>query len=409
MTKIVLPELLSPAGNPEKLLFAYLYGADACYVGGENFSLRRAADNFTDAELADGIKLAHSMGRRLYVAVNIFAHNEDIEAIADYLRQLADIKPDGLIVSDPGVFSLCKKHAPEIPIHISTQANNTNWATAQFWKEQGAKRLILARELTLAEAGEISRCGGVATEIFIHGAMCVSYSGRCLLSNFLTGRDANKGNCSHPCRWEYRVLEEKSRHGEYFPIEEDEKGAYIMNSKDLCLLPSLPEIVACGISSLKIEGRNKSAYYAANVTRIYRAALDAIAAEGEAYYMRPEWMEELQKVSHREYTEGFAHGKPDASTMRYENSGYEREQDFCAIVLGVDSRGLLMEQRNKITLGDELEIILPNGSNNTVIINEMYDYLSDKQIESAPHPKQKIIIPADLKTETPLIARRKSR
>ena len=409
MTKIKLPELLAPAGNPEKLLFAYLYGADACYVGGESFSLRQAADNFTDKELAAGIELAHSMGRRLYVAVNIFAHNEDIGAITGYLQQLAEIKPDGLIVSDPGVFSLCKKHSPEIPIHISTQANNTNLLTARFWKEQGAERVILARELTLPETMEISRHSGIDTEIFIHGAMCISYSGRCLLSNFLTGRDANKGNCSHPCRWEYRVLEEKSRAGEYFPIKEDARGAYIMNSKDLCLLASLPEVIASGVSSLKIEGRNKSAYYAANVTRIYRAALDAIAAEGERYHMRPEWMDELQKVSHRGYTEGFAHGKPDAGTMRYESGGYDREHDFCGIVLGTESRGLIVEQRNKMTLGDELEIIMPHSGNNTVTINEMYDYISGERIEAAPHPKQKIIIPSALMTETPLLARRKSR
>ena len=402
------PELLAPAGDMERLKFAYAYGADACYVGGESFSLRAGAGNFSLNELQDGIMLARKLKKKLYVAVNIFAHNADLPLLKKYLQELSVLSPHGLIVSDPGVFAFCREYAPNLPLHISTQANNTNWSTARFWREQGASRIVLARELSIVEAAEVTVEGGLETEVFVHGAMCMSYSGRCLLSSFLVGRDANQGDCTHPCRWNYRMFEEASRPGEYFALEEDARGSYIMNSKDLCLLRLLPELAAAGISSLKIEGRNKSVYYVANVTRIYRAALDALFAEKEKYYLRPEWQEELTKISHREYTEGFALGKPNQTAQRYAKGDYLRGYDFCGVVNQISDGLLHIEQRNNLRLGDELEILLPDATNLCLTLARMFDE-EGNPIEVAPHPLQKITVPSDLFFNVPAIIRRRQR
>ncbi len=388
------PELLAPAGNLEKLKFAIVYGADAVYLGGEAFGLRAGAGNFSFDDMAEGIAFAHERGRKVYVTVNIFAHNKDLAALPDYLRKVAELGADAILVSDPGVFQIAREVVPNLSIHISTQANNTNWQTAMFWQKLGAERIVLARELSLAEVGEITetcRKSGMETEMFVHGAMCISYSGRCLLSNFMVGRDANQGDCAHACRWRYRIQEEK-RDGEYMEIEEDGRGAYIMNSKDLCLLPHLPEIIAAGVDSLKIEGRMKSPYYVANTVRIYRAAIDAYCAAPESYQCDPAWQEELTKVSHRDYTDGFALGKPKADAHRYEDGGYLRNYSFVGLVRGQDEEYIWVEQRHKICLEDTLEMITPTG--------EVYEWqvkgLVDKDknsIESTPHAQMLYGIP----------------
>jgi putative protease len=399
------PELLAPAGDPEKLLFAYLYGADAAYIGGGAYSLRQNS-GFNLDEIADGVKLAHDMGKKLYVAVNFFMRNRDIEDISAYLTQLAEIRPDALIISDPGVFSLAKKNAADLPLHISTQANNTNWPAARFWWDQGASRIILARELTLTEAAEISQKCPIETEVFIHGAMCIAYSGRCLLSSFMTHRSANQGDCSHPCRYHY-ALREAKRPDELFPIAEDHHGSYIMNSKDLCLLDDIPRLCDGRFSALKIEGRNKSAYYVANAVRVYRAAIDAYHAEGDEYYCRDAWHAELAKISHRQYTRAFADGPAEASAMRYDDGGYIRNYDFCAIIRKKRHGMLVLEQRNHIGIGDKLEIIFPDGSNAFFSAEHIYDQ-EGIPLQAARHPRELISIPYPFTREIkpPLIVRR---
>lgn len=402
------PEILAPAGDLEKLRFAYLYGADAAYIGGGGFSLRAGA-GFSLEEIAQARVLADTLHKKLYVAINLYAHNCDIAALPAYIQDLARLKPDALIVSDPGVFALCRQIAPEIALHISTQANNTNWLSARFWRGQGARRIVLARELRLSEAAEIAVQGGLETEIFVHGAMCISYSGRCLLSAFLTGRDANRGDCSHACRWQYS-LQEQRRPGEFFPLEEDARGSYILNSRDLCLIDLIPELAAAGIGAWKIEGRNKSAYYVANTVRVYRAALDAYLAEGEDYACRPAWREELRKISHRDYTTGFALGQPGADAFRYPDGGYIRGYDFAAIILAQEAGWLHLEQRNHFQPGDRLEILLPDGGNQDLIVEAVYDR-QQQRLDAARHPRQRLLLPyagPELPPH-PLICRRAAR
>ena len=400
------PELLSPAGDLEKLRFAYIYGADAAYMGGD-FSLRGNAKCSLD-DLAQARALADTMGKKLYITLNAFADNRDVEQLPAYIGELAKIAPHGLIVSDPGVFSLCREYAPDVPLHISTQSNNTNWRTAQFWAQAGARRIVLARELSLAEAAEISRLGGLETEIFVHGAICISYSGRCLISTFLNGqnRSANRGDCSHPCRWKYALLEEK-RPGEYFPIEEDARGSYIMNSRDLCLIDYIPELCSGRFASLKIEGRNKSAYYVANAVRIYRAAIDAYATDPQHYACDPLWRQELAKISHRQYTAAFAEGAAGAESMRYDDGGYVRGYDFAAIVREINAQQLLLEQRNHFAPGDQLEIICPDGRNSPLTVDQLCDE-SGLPLAAARHPRQLIRMPNPglSQLQPPLIVRR---
>lgn len=388
------PELLAPAGNLEKLKFAVIYGADAVYLGGEEFGLRAGAGNFSLEEMAEGVAFAHERGKKVYVTVNIFAHNRDLLKLPSYLQSIAEIGADAILVSDPGVFEIAKEVVPDLPIHISTQANNTNWRTALFWHKLGAERIVFARELSLEEGAEIAqKCQeiGMETEMFIHGAMCISYSGRCLLSNFMTGRDANQGDCAHACRWRYRIQEEK-RDGEYMDMEEDSRGAYIMNSKDLCLIDYLPEIITAGIDSLKIEGRMKSPYYVANIVRVYRQAIDAFCENPESYHCKPEWRQELTKVSHRDYTSGFAVEKPGADAHRYADGGYLRNYHFVGLVRAQDENYIWVEQRHKICLGDIVEMITPDGAVYEWQIEQLVDS-NGNPIASTPHAQMIYGIP----------------
>lgn len=389
------PEILAPAGDAEKLQYALAYGADAVYLAGEQFGLRANSDNFTMEGIAAAVSLAHGAGKRVYVTVNIFAHNDDIEALKPYLRQLAEIGPDALIVSDLGVFFLAREVAPSLPLHISTQANTVNWRAADAYAQLGAARVVLGRELTLAEIATIAQNTAIPLEVFVHGAMCISYSGRCLLSNFLTGRDGNRGACTHPCRWRYR-LEEEQRPGEYLEIGEDERGSYIMNSKDLSLIARLPQLIDGGVKAFKIEGRVKSAYYVAAVTKVYRDAVDAIAAGGDLFQQNlPFYQQELTKVSHRHYCEGFLDGSPSAEDHRYDTSSYRRDYDFVAVVKGYDEqrRCLRLEQRNRFAVGDLLEILHPDGTGE-VTVSTLYDE-TFQPIEVAPHPQMTVYLPYD--------------
>jgi len=388
------PELLAPAGNLEKLQMAVRFGADAVYLGGKSFGLRAGAGNFSYEEMAEGISFAHNNGVKVYVTVNIFAHNDDIEEVTAHLKEINNLKADGIIVSDPGIFRLAKNIVPSLPIHISTQANNTNWSTALFWQEMGAKRIVLARELSLLEISEIHRQSVIELEVFVHGAMCISYSGRCLLSNYLSGRNANKGDCAHPCRWNYNLVEEK-RPGEYFPVVEDEKGTYVFNSKDLCLVEHIPSLIQAGVGSFKIEGRMKSSYYVATVVKVYREVIDAYFQDPENFRFDHKWLEELAKVSHRHYTTGFAFKKPDENDHRYDTSSYVRNYDFIGIVLEYlpETREMRVEQRNHMSVGEQIEIVPPRGSFIPWQITGMKNNLGEP-IEHAPHPRQEVLMPA---------------
>ena len=328
-------ELLSPAGNLEKLKTAIIYGADAVYIGGEAFSLRAAADNFDADTMTEGLKFAHDRGRKVYVAVNIFPHNADLKSLPAYIKNLYELGVDAVLVSDPGVFSIVREAAPDLEIHISTQANNVNYKSAEFWHKLGAKRIVLARELSLREIKEIrdNVPDDLELEAFVHGSMCISYSGRCLLSNYMTYRDSNRGLCAHPCRYKYSLVEEK-RPNQYFPVFEDEHGTYILNSHDLCMIEHIPEVVESGITSLKIEGRMKSAYYTAVVTKAYREAIDSYLNDKENYRVNPKWLEEVSKASHRDFSTGFYFGKPEKQI--YSNSSYIRTYDIVGIVKDYD-------------------------------------------------------------------------
>lgn len=386
-------ELLAPAGNLEKLKIAVIYGADAVYLAGKSYGLRAAAGNFTAEEMIEGVDFAHARGAKVYVTVNIFAHNEDLEQLPAYLRELEEIGVDAIIVSDPGIWLIAQEIVTKMEIHISTQANNTNWASCLFWEKHGAKRIVLARELSLSEITEIRSKTKMELEMFVHGAMCISYSGRCLLSNYMTDRDANRGECAQPCRWNYALQEEK-RPGHFYPIEEDERGSYIFNSQDLCLLQYLPEIIQAGVNSLKIEGRMKSIHYVATVVQAYRKALDAYYKFPQDYRFDPAWYEEITKVSHRDYTSGFLFGKPQGQDHNYDTSSYLRTFDFVGLVLDYDhNTGLAkVEQRNNFRVGDELEFTGPK----TALFTQQLESIFDENGESvtvAPHPRQVVQIP----------------
>ena len=381
------PELLAPAGTMEKLQMALAYGADAAYLGGAQFGLRAFGGNFTNEEIRAAVQLAHSTGKKIYVTVNVFPHNDDLVSLPDYLLFLAEAGADAVLVADLGVFMLAREATPTLPVHISTQANNVNWRTVRAWQELGAERVVLARELSREEICEIRRHTSVELELFVHGAMCISYSGRCLLSSYFTGRDANRGGCAQSCRWKYALVE-ASRPGEYYPVEEDERGTYIMNSKDLCLLPYLDEIVAAGIDSLKIEGRMKSVHYVASVVKAYRMALDACLM-GDSYEVQEAWMTELGKVSHRAYTTGFFLGKTTEADQIYGSSSYEQTSDFVGLVRSYDAENRLatVEQRNNMKLGQVLEIFQPVGEPFRQELAEMWDE-EGEEITAAPHPQQ---------------------
>lgn len=384
------PELLIPASSLEVLKTAVVFGADAVYIGGEAFGLRAKAKNFSPEDMKEGIAFAHARGVKVYVTANILAHNYDLEGAKKYFAELKEIGPDALIISDPGMFMLAKEICPEIEIHISTQANNTNYQTYLFWWQQGAKRVVSARELSLREIKEIRERipEDMEIESFIHGAMCISYSGRCLLSNYFTGRDANKGACTHPCRWKYAIVEE-TRPGEYMPVYENERGTYIFNSKDLCMIEYIPEIIDAGIDSLKIEGRMKTALYVATVARTYRKAIDDYFESEETYRANMNWYkEEISKCTYRQFTTGFYFGKPDENTQIYDSNTYVNEYIYLGIIEEVDGRGFVkIEQRNKFSAGDVIEIMKPDGRNVTVTVQHLYDE-EGNEVESAPHPKQ---------------------
>ena len=381
------PELLAPAGTMEKLQMALAYGADAAYLGGVQFGLRAFGGNFANEEIRAAVQLAHGAGKKVYVTVNVFPHNDDLVSLPDYLRFLAEVGADAVLVADLGVFMLVREAAPTLPVHISTQANNVNWRTVRAWQELGAERVVLARELSREEIREIHRHTSVELELFVHGAMCISYSGRCLLSSYFTGRDANRGACAQSCRWKYALVE-MSRPGEYYPIAEDERGTYIMNSKDLCLLPHLDEVVRCGIDSLKIEGRMKSVHYVASVVKAYRMALDACLS-GNPYEVREEWRAELEKVSHRAYTTGFFFGKTTGADQIYGSSSYEQTSDFVGLVRAYDpvTQIATVEQRNNMKLGQEIEVFQPVGAPFRQNLSEMWDE-EGQEIAAAPHPQQ---------------------
>ena len=389
---LVKPELLAPAGNMEKGKMALLYGADAIYLGGKMFGLRAFANNFSMEEIAEMAAYAHSLGKKVYVTVNIFAHNEDIDRLPDYLRGLAAAKVDALLISDLGVWQTAREVVPDMPLHVSTQANTTNYASVKAWEQLGAERVVLARELSLKEISEISAKTSVELETFVHGAMCISYSGRCLLSAYLTGRDGNRGACTQACRWEYNMykLGEQKRPGEYFDLEEDEHGTYVMNSKDLCLIEYLPELMRAGVCSLKIEGRMKSVHYVATVVSVYRKAIDTCWADMDGYKVPAEWIMELNKVSHRQYTTGFAITKPDRNAQVYTSSKYEQTHDFVGIVTGYDAekKRAYFEQRNNVKAGEPLEILEPDGTLLPFVLEDMLD-AEGAAIDCAPHAQQK--------------------
>lgn len=389
------PELLIPASSLEVLKTAVIFGADAVYIGGEAFGLRAKAKNFSPEEMAEGITFAHAHGVRVHVTVNILAHNYDLDGARTYFRELKELKPDALIIADPGMFTLAREICPEIDIHISTQANNTNYMTYRFWYGQGAKRVVAARELSLAEIKEIRANipEDLEIESFIHGAMCISYSGRCLLSSYFTGRDANRGACTHPCRWKYAVVEE-TRPGEYLPVYENDRGTYIFNSKDLCMIEHIPELIDAGIDSFKIEGRMKTALYVATVARTYRKAIDDCLESEEKYRANMDWYRaEISKCTYRQFTTGFYFGKPDEGAQIYDESTYVNEYTYLGIVGDLTHTAgktcARIEQRNKFCVGDSIEIMKPDGSNVPVEVLAMYDE-EGESVESCPHSKQVI-------------------
>ena len=391
------PELLIPASSLEVLKTAVIFGADAVYIGGEAFGLRAKAKNFTPDEMREGIAFAHEHGVKVHVTANILAHNYDLEGAANYFRELAEIKPDAIIVADPGMVMLAKANCPDIEIHISTQANNTNYMTFRFWYDQGIRRVVCARELSLVEIKQIRENipKDMEIECFIHGAMCISYSGRCLLSNYFTGRDANHGACTHPCRWKYAVVEE-SRPGEYLPVYENERGTYIFNSKDLCMIEHIPEMLDAGIDSFKIEGRMKTALYVATVARTYRKAIDAAMQGKEVFEKILPWAkEEISKCTYRQFTTGFYFGKPDENTQIYDSNTYINEYIYLGIINRVEQNVVYIEQRNKFCVGETIEIMKPDGSNVETRVVSIINEETGEKMESAPHPQQKLKVELD--------------
>lgn len=387
-----LPELLAPAGSREKLALAIHYGADAVYLGGKSFGLRNMADNFTDDELAEAVACAHDRGVKVYLTVNWYPSGGDIPELRRFLETTAAIPFDALIAADPGAIDLIREVTPERPIHLSTQANTTNWLAARFWQRQGVSRINLAREMTLEEIREVSARVSLETEVFVHGALCISQSGRCLLSSVMTGRNANKGECTHPCRWNYAIVEE-SRPGEYFPVHEGEEGSFIFNSRDLCLLPFLPELVGAGVASLKIEGRMKGVNYVASVVRVYREALDRYRDDPERYACRPEWLEELAKISHRGYTTGFLFGAPRDVGVELD-SRYVRSHDFVGMIEAVDSQGgATVGVRNRIRTGETLEVIGPRMAASSLLLSAMTSEEGLSQDVAHPNSRIRVVFP----------------
>lgn len=384
-------ELLAPAGNMEKLKMALLYGADAVYLAGKAFGLRAYGGNFDRDELKQAVSYAHSMGKKVYVTVNIIPRNEDLEGLDEYVAYLESIGVDAVLVSDLGVFDVCREAAPNLQIHISTQASSANWRTVKRWKEMGASRVVLAREVSLAEVRTFREKVDIELEMFAHGALCISWSGRCLLSNYFTHgkRQSNRGECIQACRFKYSVVEE-SRPGEYFPVEEDEHGTYIFNSKDLCMIDHVPELVEAGVSSLKIEGRMKSVYYVAAVVSAYRKVIDAYYREGKDFHMRPEWRDELEKVSHRPYTTAFAYQLPDHTAQEYEKSQPEQPYDFIGLVMSRDGEHrVIVEQRNHFKVGEVVEVLTPRGDVFPLTIGHLRN-ADGEDVSAAPHPLEKL-------------------
>lgn len=395
------PELLIPASNLEVLKTAVIFGADAVYIGGEAFGLRAKAKNFSREDMAEGIAFAHAHGVRVHVTANILAHNDDLEGAEAYFQELRELKPDALIIADPGMFMLAKRNCPDIDIHVSTQANNTNYETYRFWYEQGAKRVVAARELSLAEIKEIRDRIPEALEMecFIHGAMCISYSGRCLLSNYFTGRDANQGECTHPCRWKYAIVEE-TRPGEYMPVYENERGSYIFNSKDLCMIEHIPELMDAGIDSFKVEGRMKTALYVATVARTYRKAIDDFLISEETYRKNMPWyQDEIARCTYRQFTTGFYFGKPGSEAQIYDANTYVNEYTYLGTVEEVDVQSRArITQRNKFSVGDKIEIMKPDGRD--IETSVLGIYLEDATpVETAPHPKEVLFVQFDQQVE----------
>ncbi len=388
------PELLIPASSLEVLKIAVMYGADAVYIGGEAFGLRAKAKNFSMDEIREGIAFAHEHNVKVYITANILAHNDDLEGVRAYFEELKEIRPDALIIADPGVFEIAKEVCPDIERHISTQANNTNYATYNFWHALGAKRVVSARELSMAEIKEIRAHipDDLEIETFVHGAMCISYSGRCLLSNYFTGRDANQGACTHPCRWKYSIVEE-TRPNEYMPVYENERGTYIFNSKDLCMIGHIPDLFDAGIDSFKIEGRMKTALYVATVARTYRKAIDDYMESPELYEAHMPWyLDQISNCTYRQFTTGFFYGKPSEEAQIYDNNTYLKEYTYLGIVGETNEEGLYrIEQRNKFSVGEEIEVMKPDGQNLTVTVKRIVDE-EGNEMESAPHPKQVLYI-----------------
>lgn len=399
MKNIKAPELLAPAGNLDKLKIAITYGADAVYIGGEEFSLRVAADNFTLDEMKQGVAFAKEKGKKVYLTANVIPHNNDIDEYAKYLNEVKDIGLDAVILSDLGMFETTKEIAPDLDIHISTQANNVNYKSANMWHKLGAKRVILAREMSFDEISEIRERTDAELELeaFVHGAMCISYSGRCLLSNYMAGRDGNGGACAHPCRWKYYLMEEQ-RPGEYMPVFENERGTFIYNSKDLCMIEHMDKLIKSGLSSLKIEGRVKSEFYVATVVAAYRRAIDSYMENPQAWEFKPEWLDELKKVSHRDYTTGFYFGKPGGTEQHYSSSSYIREYDMVGVVEEFDEETSVAKivQKNRFFKGDEVEFLCPDGTFFTQKIDCIKD-VDGNEIEVANRPQSMVFIKTDQK------------
>lgn len=400
-------ELLAPAGNMDKLKMALLYGADAVYLGGKSFGLRAFSDNFSLEEMEEAVRYAHGLGKKVHVTVNIFPHNADLNGLPEYLTSLRDIHVDAVLIADPGIFSLARQIVPDLPVHISTQANVTNWASAKFWHDAGAKRVVMAREVSLKDVKAIHDKVPVELEGFVHGAMCISYSGRCLLSNYFTeNRDSNRGQCVQCCRFKYNVVEEK-RPGQYFPVVEDERGTYIFNSKDLCLLPYLPDLYDAGLCSLKIEGRMKSVHYVATVVKVYRQAIDAYERDPEHFHVRPEWLQELEKISHRPYTRGFSVSRPTEADQVYSHSSNTQTHEFIGLVRSYDREKHMVwvEQRNHFKTGQTVEFLQPKGPLVTLTLPAMTDG-DGNTITAAPHAQQLVGIPCDTPLEEYSMMRR---
>lgn len=402
------PELLIPASSLEVLKTAVIFGADAVYIGGEAFGLRAKAKNFSMEDMKEGIAFAHAHDVKVYVTANIIAHNDDLAGVREYFKELKEIAPDALIIADPGVFEIAGEVCPEIERHISTQANNTNYATYHFWHKLGASRVVTARELSLAEIKEIRNNipDELEIETFVHGAMCISYSGRCLLSNYFTGRDANHGACTHPCRWKYSVVEE-TRPGEYLPVYENERGTYIFNSKDLCMIEHIPELIDAGIDSFKIEGRMKTALYVATVARTYRKAIDDYLKDPKIYEENMPWyLDQISNCTYRQFTTGFFFDKPSYETQIYDSNTYVKEYTYLGIISEERDGMYRIEQRNKFSVGEQIEVMKPDGSNDLVTVKRIVDEEGNEQ-ESAPHPKQVLYVDLGTNAEQYDILRRK--